>query len=170
MREQSNLCCYCGISLSDGNVHIEHFRPQQKFPEQALDYENLHASCMGKRYIPVEEKQLDFCGHAKKNWYDAQLLVSPLDPHCESYFSFNFDGGISANNSVAAAETIHHLQLGTYLLNIQRAAVIDGILETLDLENTDEIEAWIAFLEAPDQDGNLTSFSFIVAGLLRSLV
>lgn len=169
-KEQANLCCYCGISLKDDNIHIEHFKPQKHFPGQALNYQNLHASCMGRLYIPSDVEELDFCGHEKGNWYDEELLVSPLDPNCEFYFLYGFDGSVTDNANRAAKETIDKLHLDKYLLRTQREGAIEGILDTLDLSNTDEIEECIVFLETPDENGDLSSFSFIIAGLLKALV
>ncbi|WP_059171641.1 retron system putative HNH endonuclease [Bacillus sp. FJAT-27445] len=169
-KEQSGLCCYCGISLKNDNVHIEHFKPQNDFPGQALNYKNLHASCMGKEYIPSEVYELDFCGHAKKNWYNPNLLVSPLDPNCESYFLYNFNGSVENNNNLAAKETIEKLNLDSYLLRSQRESAIEGIMSTIDIGESNDIKECIDFLETPDQDGNLNSFSFIIAGLLKTLI
>ena len=169
-KEQSNLCCYCGISLKDDNIHIEHFKPQKHFPGQTVNYKNLHVSCMGKAFIPSDVEELDFCGHKKGNWYDKDLLVSPLDPDCESYFLFSFDGSVTDNENCAAKETIEKLHLDKYLLRDQREKAIEGILDTLDLSNTLDIEECISFLETPDDKGNLSSFSYVIAGLLKTLV
>lgn len=171
-KEQSNLCCYCGVSLQEDNKHIEHFKPQSQFPGQALKYKNLHVSCMGKKHIISEVEELEFCGHEKGNWYDEDLLVSPLDPNCESYFLFNFNGSVIDNKNSAAKETIKKLNLDAYLLRCQREQAIEGFMEAIDLENPDveEIEGLICSLDTPDENGYLDSFSYIITGLLKSLI
>jgi uncharacterized protein (TIGR02646 family) len=174
--EQNWLCCYCGLSLTRNNVHIEHFRPQSKYRWLQLEYRNLHASCMGKLIHHSDEEELlelsDFCGHSKKDWFDEKLTVSPLDPHCESYFEYGFDGTIrAANRHLGAEETIHKLGLNTYLPRRQREEAIDAILELIgDLSNEDKINSLITFLETPDFSNRLPSFSFVISRLLRTLV
>ncbi|NMD68765.1 TIGR02646 family protein [Bacillus sp. DNRA2] len=168
--EQFWLCCYCGLSLTRNNVHIEHFRPQSKFKSLQLDYQNLHASCMGK-LIHHEAELSDFCGHSKKDWFDPVLMVSPLDPDCESYFEYGFDGTIrAANHHRGAEETIHRLGLNTYLPRKQREEAINAILDIIDLSDTDQIKLMIRFLETPDETNRLPSFSFVIARLLKSLL
>lgn len=168
--EQYWLCCYCGLSLTRNNIHIEHFRPQSKFKSLQLDYQNLHASCMGK-LIHQDKEVSDFCGHSKKDWFDPNLMVSPLDPDCESYFEYGFDGTISsANHHQAAEETIHRLGLNTYLPRKQREEAINAIFELIDLSDTDQIKLMIQFLETPDDMNRLPSFSYVIARLLKSLL
>ncbi|MGJ7921914.1 retron system putative HNH endonuclease [Neobacillus sp. LXY-4] len=168
--EQYWLCCYCGLSLTRNNVHIEHFRPQSKFKALQLEYNNLHASCMGK-LIHLEEGVSDFCGHSKKDWFDPQLTVSPLDPNCESYFEYGFDGSIkAAHHHLGAEETIHHLGLNTYLPRKQREEAIDAILDLIDLSDADQIKDMITFLETPDMTNRLPSFSYVIARLLKTLL
>lgn len=171
--EQNWLCCYCGLSLTRNNVHIEHFRPQSKFRSLQLDYRNLHASCMGKLVHHSEEEEFsDFCGHSKKDWFDERLTVSPLDPNCESYFEYGFDGTIrAAHHHEGAEETIHRLGLNTYLPRRQREEAIDAILELLgDLSDEDSINCLISFIETPDFSNRLPTFSFVISRLLRTLV
>ena len=46
LAEQGGVCCYCGGRIDASRSHIEHFRPQEIYPHLALDYTNLHASCI----------------------------------------------------------------------------------------------------------------------------
>lgn len=46
LREQMFCCCYCGVQIDATNSHIEHYRPQERHVDLALDYQNLHASCL----------------------------------------------------------------------------------------------------------------------------
>jgi uncharacterized protein (TIGR02646 family) len=168
--EQYWLCCYCGLSLTRNNVHIEHFRPQSKFKSLQLDYRNLHASCMGK-LIHHDKDVNDFCGHSKKDWFDPELTVSPLDPNCESYFEYGFDGSIRARNHHRGAdETIKHLGLNTYLPVKQREEAINAILDLIDLSDTEQIKEMIEFLETPDESNRLPSFSYVISSLLKTLI
>lgn len=170
LTEQNGLCCYCGLSINSQTSHIEHFKPQSQFNKQALNYNNLHASCIGKAYFDSEFEELEFCGHAKSDWYDPSLLVSPLDSNCESYFIYNYNGSVQDNNHTAAKETIEKLHLDKYLLRSQREEAIDGIMSTIDIDDTDDIVDTIRFLESPDEKGNLSSFSFVITQLLKGLI
>ncbi|WP_318507171.1 retron system putative HNH endonuclease [Bacillus sp. T3] len=168
--EQYWLCCYCGLSLTRNNIHIEHFRPQSKFRSLQLDYRNLHASCMGK-LVHHDKEVSDFCGHSKKDWFDPDLMVSPLDPNCESYFEYGFDGTvIGANHNRAAEETIHRLGLNTYLPIKQREEAINAIFDLIDFSDTEQIKEMIQFLETPDSTNRLPSFGYIISRLLKTLL
>lgn len=170
IKEQYGLCCYCGLKLEPPNMHIEHFKPQSNFKSLTLDYNNLHLSCMGKKYIESECEELDFCGHSKGNWFNANLIVSPLDPTCESEFTY-LENGTIKGNSIKGTTTIEKLGLGTYLLNTQREAAIEAIIETIhDFGNLNEIEEAIEFLESVDEDGNSQSFSFIIVSILKDYI
>lgn len=172
LEEQYGLCCYCGLGLTRNNMHIEHFRPQSKFKSLQLDYQNMHASCMGKliHHESIEEFS-DFCGHSKKDWFDEQLTVSPLDPDCESYFEYGFDGTIAAAyHHKGAGETIFRLGLNTYLPIKQREEAIDAILELIDITDINQIIDMIEFLETPDEFNKLPSFSYVISRLLRTLL
>lgn len=172
LNEQNWLCCYCGLGLQRENTHIEHFRPQSKFSELQLDYQNLLASCNGRLlHLPENENATDFCGHAKKDWFDENLLVSPLDPHCESYFEYGFDGSIHANGGHRGAqETIMRLGLDSYLLRRQREEAIDAVLGLTDIFNEEDLRLMIAFLETPDEKNRLPSFAYILSRLLKTLI
>lgn len=170
--EQNWLCCYCGLSLTRNNVHIEHFRPQSKFKHLQLEYSNLHVSCMGKLiHQNNDEEYSDFCGHSKKDWFDEELLVSPLDPNCDSYFEYGFDGTIrAANHHRAAEETIHRLGLNTYLPRRQREEAINAVFELIDVTDEVQIINMIEYLETPDFSNRLPSFCFVISSLLRTLL
>lgn len=40
MSEQGYICCYCERRLTDGDSHIEHFRPQSVAAVNPLDFNN----------------------------------------------------------------------------------------------------------------------------------
>lgn len=136
IEEQKGLCCYCERTIDETDSHIEHFKPQHGYAEYALDYGNMHCSCMSeqKKGEPLH------CGMAKKDWYDDDLLISPLDPNCESHFVYHGDGRISpaSQEDAAAAATIGHLRLDDGELTAERKAVIEVFLdEALSEEERD---------------------------------
>ena len=144
IEEQKGLCCYCECILSEPDSHIEHFMPQHPFQDRALDYNNMHCSCMADQ---VKGTPLH-CGMAKGNWYDDKLLISPLDPNCESHFKYLGDGSIcpTDDTDAAAIETVKHLRLDDKGLTAARKAVIDTFLdETLsDVEREKFLADYIA--------------------------
>jgi len=155
MREQGFLCCYCEQRLTSSNSHIEHLRPQSDFPDQALEYLNLLCSCQGEgeRGAPVH------CGHAKENWFDEALLISPLDPDSESRFSFTGDGHIKSRDASdeAAIETIKRLGLGIPKLNALRKAVIDPFLDGA-ISGAEEMNLFVGKYLERDSAGRFQPF------------
>ena len=127
MIDQGYICCYCERRLTDADSHIEHFQPQSTPTVDSLDFGNMLCSCnpeQGKR-------KPSHCGNLKDDWFNQALLVSPLDPNCESRFSFTGDGRIktASHTDVAAAETIKRLGLDIPKLKALRAKVIEAFLD-----------------------------------------
>ena len=139
LAEQGYICCYCERRLTNHNSHIEHLRPQSDPAADPLDYTNLLCSC---------QKLLDkgaprHCGNLKGQWYDEELLVSPLDPSCETRFAFNADGKIkpAQDQDLAAQETIERLGLGIPKLNNLRASAIEPFLD--ESLSADELKLFV---------------------------
>ncbi|MCV9930855.1 TIGR02646 family protein [Flavobacterium sp. LS1R47] len=131
--EQGHICCYCERELNDGDCHIEHFRPKDKtkFPHLELVYDNLLCSCQ----VNTEKGEPLHCGNSKGNWFDEELLISPLDSTCENKFKYTFDGQILPfnENDEAAKNTIEKLQLNIDKLKDLRKGVIDALFEDEDV-------------------------------------
>lgn len=131
--EQGHICCYCERELNDRDCHIEHFRPKDKtkFPHLELVYDNLLCSCQ----VNTEKGEPLHCGNSKGNWFDEELLISPLDSTCESKFKYTFDGQILPFNEddEAAKTTIERLQLNIDKLKDLRKGVIDALFEDEDV-------------------------------------
>lgn len=127
MAEQGYLCCYCERRLTDADSHIEHFRPRRDPTVDSLDYRNLLCSCQSN----LKKGEPRHCGNLKADWFDPDLLISPLDPDCESRFAFTGDGRIkpAEEHDPAAAETIHRLGLDIPKLNALRKNAIEPFLE-----------------------------------------
>ena len=127
MKEQGYICCYCERRLSDEDSHIEHFIPQSSPKADPLDYSNMLCSCQNK----IKKGEPRHCGNLKGNWFDENLLVSPLDPGCEQNFVYTGDGGIHPNSctNIAAKETINHLGLNIPKLRSLRAKIIEPFLD-----------------------------------------
>ena len=126
LREQGFICCYCEIAVTSEDSHIEHFRPK-RFSDQRLNYGNLHCSC--QRDILAGEPR--HCGNKKCNWFNDDLLISPLDTDCENRFKFTGDGRISPAlvGDDAAKKTVDVLGLDLPKLRALRAAAIDALID-----------------------------------------
>lgn len=166
--EQGHLCCYCGRRIVDGDSHVEHFVPRSPKtgdPSLTFSWDNLLASCQANltRGDPIH------CGIKKGDWYDASLLVSPLDASCEARFRFELDGRVRAAHEAdpAAAETIRRLDLDGPRLRGLRKGVIDGLFAMLEHELAlDEYERLAKELAQRDRDGRFASFCFVLVPVL----
>ena len=123
IREQGGLCCYCERRIDESNSHIEHFRPQSVFTNESLEYGNMLCSC----FREVKKGTELHCGHLKGEWFDENLLISPLDSICESRFAFELDGRMmqSKTDDTAAQTTIERLGLNAGKLIAKRKALLD---------------------------------------------
>ncbi len=132
--EQDGLCCYCEKKITNNSdAHIEHFKPQSTHPDGIYNYDNLHASCNGKK------GKADSCGHKKGADFDG--LISPLDHDCEQRFTYTLRGKIipSNENDNDAKNTIKVLGLNCQRLVSLRSTIIKYISEGISNEDLEQI-------------------------------
>lgn len=161
--EQGHICCYCERRLTDGDLHIEHFRPQSDPEVDPLDYGNMLCSCQNL----LQKGEPRHCGNRKGDWFDAELLVSPLDPECENRFAFFGDGSIkpAAATDRGAATTIARLGLYIPKLTSLRAEALEPFLD--DALSPDEVQAFVAGYLERDSSGRFGEFWTMVRYLFR---
>lgn len=154
MAEQGDICCYCERRLTDDDSHMEHFRPQSDPVVDALDYGNLLCSCQNQ----IRKGEPRHCGNLKGDWFDSELLISPLDPDCENRFGFEGDGLITPvdKNDRAAHETISRLGLDLPKLNDLRANAIEPFLE--ESLTHDELRQFVSGYLSIGADGRFGEF------------
>jgi uncharacterized protein (TIGR02646 family) len=155
MKDQGFLCCYCERRLTDADSHIEHYRPQNDPLVDPLDFTNLLCSCQNN----LKKGDPRHCGNLKEDWFDPDLLISPLDPDCEKRLTFTGDGEIrpARKDDMAARETIERLGLGIPKLNDLRAKAIEPFLE--ESLTTQEVRKFVTgYLQQPGPDGKLGEF------------
>lgn len=167
LQEQGYICCYCGMSITKENSHIEHLKPRSIYPKLALDYNNLLASCQRDR----EPRVPKHCGVKKDKWYDEQLMVSPLDINCANFFRYAASGEILPTDEQdlqeAAQKTIEKLGLHIEKLRLIRSAAIDGALLAIEGLTDEEIQKLAQGYEKPDANGQYEEFCFAIAYILN---
>ncbi len=63
LMKYGSKCACCGITPKDGAVmNVDHIKPRSKYPELALDFDNLQALC-------------NECNHGKGNWSDKDFRL-----------------------------------------------------------------------------------------------
>ena len=157
MQEQGFLCCYCEVSVTADNSHVEHFRPR-RYRDRQLDYTNLLCSCQRE----LSQGEPRHCGNGKGSWFDEKQLVSPLESDCEDRFQFTANGDIfpRQSNDAGAKVTIRKLGLNIPKLRALRAAAVD---EMYRLSQTD-----ISQLLGRGTDGKFLEFHTTIKQVLSS--
>jgi uncharacterized protein (TIGR02646 family) len=176
LQEQGHICCYCGQRISSTLSHIEHLKPRKHFPAEKLDHSNFLASCPG---YPEDEQQAvkplqKFCGHKKSDWYDRDLMVSPLDPDCAAYFRYTALGEIlptpESDRVIAAQTTIERLGLNHTKLDRGRRTALEGILDDLESLTHEDLKILISGYNQPNQNGQLIPYCAAITHQLQQLL
>lgn len=163
IQEQGGVCCYCGRSISQVDSHIEHFRPQASRPDLALDYANLHASCIRetKPGSPLH------CGHFKGNDFDEARHISPQDPVCELRFRFTLLGNVlpAKLDDGAANYMIDLLSLDCHFLSNRRQEALREVFDPLFIASAtpDELLKLADAFRQRDSLGYSINFGHVVA-------
>lgn len=166
LQEQGYLCCYTGRAIDEETSHIEHFKPQSLCEgEEDIDYNNLLAAYTGG------SSSEPYGARAKDNWYDSDLLVSPLREGCESKFKFTQFGMIApaVPSDQSAIETITRLRLNHKELFASRRRVIETVLinakksqKQLQTISTDYCKA--------DKNGRFRTYCFVIQQVAQTLL
>lgn len=170
IEEQGGICCYCNRELRDNDFHIEHFRPKERnrYPELALDYDNLLISCQRQ----LQSREPRHCGMKKGHWFEEGVTVSPLDPDCEKRFEFLEDGRIrAAGNDSGADKTIKRLGLDIDKLRELRKAAIGAALEGIDALGADELQELIdVYYQRSPANNRFQPFCAAIVQVLEGLL
>lgn len=168
LEEQGFICCYCGMRINREASHIEHLKPRSTYPELALDYKNLLASCQGESEESPPEPV--HCGHKKGKWYD-EHMVSPLKTNCTDFFKYNGNGEILSKEDLGkpnyAEITIDKLGLNIPKLIAMRREAIDGILQDIEELTDEEIQQLVEGYDQPDTNGQYTPFCTAIVYILK---
>lgn len=167
MREQGFICCYCMQRIKPETAHIEHWKPQSRFPGSQLDYKNLLAVCDGNE---GHQNHLLHCDRKKGK---KEITVNPTKRQCESLVKFSSNGEVYSDNETVSRELTDVLNLNNQTLVINRKNVLDFVIRKLMAENRDgtwskavlkkEIRKW----EDTGTDGKYEPFCRIVIFYLK---
>lgn len=181
LREQGCICCYCERSISKNNSHIEHLVPKKGLnadPSLTFEYQNLLCSCDGNA---SENEGLTHCGIRKDDWFDAALMVSPLDKDCADCFCYTTTGKILptdvAEKQKMAEETINRCNLNHPILKKMRQeafrrvalqSLTDHKTQLSDSLTQEEISQLIQSYSQPDAKGRYLPFCTAIVYFLST--
>lgn len=164
--DQRHNCCYCSGAIARGNFHIEHFRPRDPHgPYARLTYRwaNLLASCQTSRASPVGMAVIGtqlHCGHAKGNWFEEGVTVSPLELRVESLFRYTLRGKVFPSKTLRSRKASVQTTIDKFSLNA--AALVarrEQILKKADEDASSMTRAgWLAHYLRPNAEGLLQEF------------
>ena len=123
LREQGAICCYCMAAIAMSSMHVEHLEPRASRPELALAWSNLLGCCAPRNRKGSKLETQSHCGEYRGT---RSLAITPLQPDCETRFSYDFTGQIHPAHSTdtAARETIANLNLNAESLRDNREKMI----------------------------------------------
>lgn len=128
LKEQGYLCCYCMKRIVATSMSVEHWKPRSKFPELALDYDNLLAVCDGNQGQSPKDQH---CDTQKGN---KTLSLNPADPNHASRLKIRYlpsTGKIESADCQLAQEIDSVLNLNHALLLASRKEVISRVRKWL---------------------------------------
>lgn len=167
--EQGFFCCYCGREIEASNSHIEHFRPQEHFESLALDFENLHASCIRE----TKPGTTLHCGHRKGSWFNKAHYISPKDEGCEQRFRYLLTGEIQPTDAddLPATTMIKVLALDIAYLKNRRSNTIGRLFdnEFLVTASDEDLDRLVTAIRATDMP-NQKAFDHIIARYAEQLL
>ena len=140
--EQCLLCAYTELRPDEIGIgtHIEHVKPNSKYPALTFAYRNLVISALASQDLSKPNYKGDvFAGHAKKSSFDRKRFMSPLRSRAKrNYFLYLSNGMVvpspakSSRYQKKAEHTIRLLNLNaSYLVNL-RKRWIDELDQLID--------------------------------------
>jgi uncharacterized protein (TIGR02646 family) len=108
-------------------MKIEHWKPQSKYPELQLDYQNLLGACKGNEGSPA---YLQHCDTSKG---EQELTISPTNrgKNCEHLVKYRNNGRAYSDDPLIDDELNHILNLNVEHLVRNREEVIEQIKEDI---------------------------------------
>ena len=145
---QHGLCCYCCRQIGMDDSLNEHIRPQNCFPNETMEYDNLVVSCKTEGVNAT-------CGSRKDKDYNEKLFVSPLRDACEKEFLFYPNGQIKGVD-LCGTYTCQLLNLNAYELQRARRA------QYKICERYQDPEMVSLFFLTPSENGILEAYADMI--------
>jgi len=127
VQEQLGLCCYCleRIQPDISSIKIEHWKCQDSYPNEQLDYDNLLGACKGGEGKPY---YLQHCDTRKGN---KDLKWNPANPgHAiEARIFYKPDGTIASDDSDFNEQLNEVLNLNLQIIKNNRRSILLAIIE-----------------------------------------
>ncbi|MCP4676940.1 MAG: hypothetical protein GY854_15765 [Deltaproteobacteria bacterium] len=188
--EQFGICAYTGTPLDDRlgplqdavpnlvfQPHVEHIKPRSVCRDELedrggiygcelcedMDHRNLVAALEVRRNPPLPAEIFGAAAHGNE-----ELPVTPVQPDCESRFTFDDNGGIGGTDD-DAIETIGLLRLDHVTMEGWRKGAIQAFFPIDEMPSRDEVQQLIESLDTPN-NGRLPEFSFCIRGYAMLLL
>ena len=125
--EQRGLCCYCmgPIAADASTMKIEHWRSQERYRDEQLNYRNLLGACMGGEGQPPPKQHCD----TRKGNRDLLWNPAELAHVIEAKVKCDLDGTIRSGDERFDNQLNQVLNLNLASLKNHRLGVLDAVLE-----------------------------------------
>lgn len=158
LREQGHLCAYCMARIVLEETKIEHWRCQDKYPGEDLNYGNMLGVCKGNEGQPEKDQT---CDTRKKN-HDLQYNPANGAHDAESRIRYLRNGKIESDHHDFNEQLGSALNLNHSRLMDNRKAVWDAVHEWLESKpgtrNSGEIRKLLDGWKNRDRDGKLRPY------------
>jgi uncharacterized protein (TIGR02646 family) len=126
LEEQGYICCYCMSRIDCHNSKIEHFKPQTKYKNFQIDYQNLFIACSGGE----GKKRKEQCCDSFKG--ENELENINLLSNIEAYIKYSKIGKISSPNKKIDNELNSRLNLNNRILKRNRKESYQRLIQNLN--------------------------------------
>ena len=139
-KQQRGLCAYTEISLDNATLghHLEHIAPRSDYPERTFLPNNIILSTLGDVQSGNLIEQERFGGHHKSEQYSDDWFISPFNPRCTAYFSYEQNGTVEASADLTledqqkALQTIAVLNLNAEYLVTKRCECLQALKKEIE--------------------------------------
>ena len=162
LEEQGYICCYCMSRIDCDNSKIEHFKPQTKYRDFQIDYQNLFITCNGGEGKKAKEQYCDtFKG-------EDELIYINLLSNIENYIQYSKRGKILSNDKEIDKELNNILNLNNRILTKNRKETYQRLIQNLNKKGwtTQTLNHHILKYKKMDSNGKYYEFCEMIVYFL----
>ena len=167
LEEQGYICCYCMSRINCENSKIEHFKPQTKFRDLQINYQNLFVACSGGEGSPNNYQHCD----SKKG--EQELVGINLLTKIENQIIYNKKSNLIEIDSFNAniKQDLKILNLNLQILQKNRKSSYDKVISNLKRKgySIPNIKKIITFYQSKNSDKYEPYCEMIVHFLTKKL-